>query len=106
MNTTEEVLIQSGTNRLVFFKNASIAILFLSIFFAFGGKFSPETSRWFAWSFLFTPLAAGIAGIIFRNTEDLRGSKGSKKALGWTIGLTAYLVMIPLGLLLGLNGPN
>ncbi len=106
MNTTEEVLIQSGTNRLVFFKNASIAIILLSIFFAFGGKLSPEMSRWFAWSFLFTPPAAGIAGIIFRNTEDLRNSKGSKKALGWVIGLTAYLVMVPLGLLLGLNDSN
>ena len=50
-------------------------------------------------------MAGGVAGLIFKNTTGLRQADGLKKILGWVIGILAYLIFVPMALVLGLGLP-
>ena len=98
MNTISERRLTFDSNRMIFIKNAIFAVLILLVIFNLEGMFSSQNLKALSLYFTFTPIAAGISGIIFKNTVGLRQSSGMKKVLGWTIGLLAYAVLIPLSL--------
>ena len=98
MNTISEGRLTFDSNRMIFAKNALFAALILLVVFNLEGMFTSQNMKALAIYFTFTPVAAGISGIIFKNTVGLRQSSGAKKALGWTIGLLAYAILIPLSL--------
>ncbi|WP_144607584.1 hypothetical protein [Algoriphagus algorifonticola] len=96
MEMTAHPFQNSGSNRITFIKHAGITLGVLLIILAFQGSFS---STWIL-PLIFTPIAAGIGGIIFKNTEELRYSSGLKQAFGWVIGIAGYLLLIPMALAL------
>lgn len=94
METTTSHFQNSGSNRITFLVHALIALALI----AAGLVFLDSSSFWLP--LIFTPIAAGISGIIFKNTEELRYSSGLKMAFGWVIGFAGYLVLIPMALAL------
>jgi hypothetical protein len=92
-----------GSSKKAFLQSAVISAVLLSLFFTISGEFSAD-SNFLILPFIFVPMAGGIAGLIFRNTTELREVEGPKKVMGWTIGILAYLILVPMGLVLGLNG--
>ncbi|MCS5490838.1 hypothetical protein [Algoriphagus limi] len=101
MNTISARRLTYDSNRMIFAKNALLAVLVLLVFFSVNGSLSIQNLRELSIYFTFTPIAAGISGIIFKNTVGLRQSTGFKKVMGWAIGLLAYGLFIPLALALG-----
>ncbi|WP_297338235.1 hypothetical protein [Algoriphagus sp.] len=98
MNTISVRRLTFDSNRMIFAKNAVFAALILLVILNLEGMFTAQNIKALFFYFTFTPIAAGISGIIFKNTVGLRQSSGAKKALGWTIGLLAYAILIPLSL--------
>ncbi len=95
-----------GSSTKAFFQSAAITAVLLALFFTLGGEFNTDKIHLLILPFIFVPMAGGIAGLIFRNTAGLREAEGLKKVLGWAIGILAYLILVPMALILGLNGPN
>lgn len=96
MEATTHPFKDSGSNRITFFIHAAITLVILLIAgffqgFGFEGVLLP---------LILTPIAAGVSGIIFKNTEELRYSSGMKMGFGWAIGFAGYLVLIPMALAL------
>lgn len=95
-----------GSSTKAFFQSAAITAVLLALFFTLIGELNLNTIHLLILPFIFVPMAGGIAGLIFRNTTELREADGVKKALGWAIGILAYLILIPMSFILGLNGLN
>lgn len=95
-----------GSSARAFIQSAVLSSLILVLVFILSGDFKEFSLKAILFPSLFVPLAGGVAGLIFRNTTGLRQAVGLKKILGWTIGILAYLVLVPMALVLGLNGPN
>jgi hypothetical protein len=95
-----------GSSAKAFFQSAGISAVLLALFYTLGGEFNTGTFHLLILPFIFVSTAGGIAGLIFRNTAGLRGAEGLKKALGWAIGILAYLILVPMALMLGLGLPN
>lgn len=95
-----------GSSARAFIQSAILSSLILILAFTLNGDFSHFSLKGFLFPFLFVPMAGGVAGLIFRNTTGLRQAEGLKKFLGWAIGILAYLILVPMALILGLNGPN
>ena len=95
-----------GSSTKAFFQSAAITAVLLALFFTLSGELNLNTIRLLILPFIFVPMAGGIAGLIFRNTSELREADGLKKVLGWTIGVLAYLILLPASFILGLNGLN
>lgn len=93
-----------GSSTKAFFQSAAITAVLLALFFMLGREFNTNKIHLLILPFIFVPMAGGIAGLIFRNTTELREADGLKKVLGWIIGVLAYLILVPLALVLGLNG--
>lgn len=98
MNTISNSRLAYDSNRMVFAKNALFAILALIVLFSVEGKLSSQNLDELLLCFTFTPIATGLAGIIFKNTAGLRHSSGLKKVLGYVIGVLAYVSFIVLAL--------
>lgn len=95
-----------GSSTKAFFQSAAITAVLLALFFTLSGELNLNTIHLLILPFIFVPMAGGIAGLIFRNTSELREADGLKKVLGWTIGVLAYLILLPTSFILGLNGLN
>lgn len=93
-----------GSSTKAFFQSAAITAVLLALFFMLGREFNTNKIHLLILPFIFVPMAGGIAGLIFRNTTELREADGLKKVMGWIIGVLAYLILVPLALVLGLNG--
>lgn len=93
-----------GSSARAFFQSAGISAVLLALFLTIGREFSTDSLHILFFTFISVSLAGGIAGLIFRNTAGLRGADGLKKIIGWTIGVLAYLIFVPMALILGLNG--
>mgnify|MGYP005753056841 FL=1 len=96
MESTAHPFQNSGSNRITFIKHAGITLALMILILAFQEGIS---SSWLM-PLVFTPIAAGLGGIIFKNTEELRYSSGLKQAFGWVIGIAGYLLLIPMALAL------
>lgn len=95
-----------GSSARAFIQSAVLSSIILVLVFILSGDFNQFSLKGLLFPFIFVPLAGGVAGLIFRNTTGLRQADGLKKFLGWTIGILAYLVLVPMALILGINGPN
>ena len=93
-----------GSSARAFIQSALLSSLILILAFTLNGDFSHLSMKGFLFPFLFVPMAGGVAGLIFRNTSGLRGADGLKKVVGWAIGVLAYIILLPISLVLGLNG--
>jgi len=93
-----------GSSKKAFFQSAGISAVLLALFITIGREFSYDSVHLLILPFIFVPMAGGIAGLIFRNTSGLREADGLKKVLGWAIPTLAYLILVPIALILGLNG--
>ncbi|MBY5951650.1 hypothetical protein KUV23_11730 [Algoriphagus marincola] len=94
MNTVSDRQLAHDSNRMVFAKNAIFTVLALIVIFSLEGKLSAENLRELSICFTFTPIATGLAGIIFKNTAGLRQSPGWMKYVGYGIGFLAYASLI------------
>lgn len=95
-----------GSSTKAFFQSAAITAVLLALFFTLSGELNLNTIHLLILPFIFVPMAGGIAGLIFRNTTELREADGLKKALGWAFGILAYFILVPMALMLALNVPN
>ncbi len=95
-----------GSSTKAFLQSAGISAVLLALFFTVGGQSNTDTIYLLILPFIFVPMAGGIAGLIFRNTTELREAEGSKKVVGWVIGILAYLILVPMALVLSLDVPN
>lgn len=95
-----------GSSARAFIQSAVVSSLILILVFFLSGDFKEFSLKGLIFPLFFVPLAGGVAGLIFRNTSGLRQAHGLKKFLGWAIGVLAYLILVPMALVLGLNGPN
>lgn len=93
-----------GSSTKAFFQSAGISAVLLALFFTIGREFSSDPIYLLILPFIFVPMAGGIAGLIFRNTSGLREADGLKKVVGWAIPILAYLILVPMALILGFNG--
>lgn len=105
---SHQTLISSpfGSSARAFFQSAGFCTALLILLFMFNGDFNQSSLKWLIFPFFFVPMAGGVAGLIFKNTTGLRHAEGSKKILGWAIGILGYLILVPMALILGLNDPN
>ncbi len=95
-----------GSSKKAFFQSAGISAVFLALILTIGGEVKTDKFYLLILPFIFIPMAGGIAGLIFRNTTELRDADGLKKVLGWAIGILAYLILMPIALILGLGFLN
>lgn len=93
-----------GSSTKAFFQSSIASFVLLALFFTLKGGFTTDTIYLLIFPFIFVPMAGGIAGLIFRNTSGMREADGLKKVLGWAIPTLAYLILVPMALILGLNG--
>lgn len=93
-----------GSSARAFFQSAGISTVLLILFLTINWDFKTAPIHLLILPIILVPLAGGIAGLIFRNTAGLRGADGLKKVVGWAIPILAYLILIPMALILGLNG--
>ncbi len=106
MSHQTSILKPFGSSSRAFFQSAGICTILLILVFILGGEFNKSSLKSLIFLFLFVPVAGGIAGLVFRNTAGLRGADGVKKFVGWAIGVLAYLILVPMALVLGLGLPN
>ena len=91
MNTISEGRLTFDSNRMIFAKNALFAALILLVVFNLEGMFTSQNMKALAIYFTFTPVAAGISGIILIFSRKLNKNPKSwivdtwiKFSMHWT----------------------
>src|SRR5688500_12309055 len=87
-------------------QGAGIGAVLIGLTFTLGVNLTPGYYNWMLLPLLLVPFAGALSGTIFFYTDPLRVQGGSRKIVANVISVLAFLLLVTLAFMLGMQSMN